>query len=299
MRPIELKTKILLDSGDPKETEQALNLLGFLDGQTTNPTLVSKSPNVAEKIANGLKFTKKELANEYKSIIEDIKAVIPQGLISIEVYADSKTTAKEIIKESLEINKWINNAFIKLPITPQGLEAASVLSKQGVNLNLTLCFSQEQAAAVYAATIGATAEVFISPFQGRLDDNCKDGTDLIMNIQRMYAHSDHHVKIVTASIRDYHHFLYALYLKPEFVTVPLSIIKEWSEKNLELPAVDISEDQFKDKAQYFKDINNACIVGISYKEIDLNQDWTTFNIENELTDQGLLKFSSDWNNLLN
>lgn len=298
MRPVALHTKIFLDSGNPEETEEIINELGFLDGQTTNPSLFVKNPSLKEQIESGKKFTKNELVNEYKSVIEDIKNVTPQGLISIEVYANKDTKASEMVAQGEEMNTWVDNAYIKLPITREGLKAAHTLSKRGININMTLCFTQEQAAAVYAATIEAEGDVLLSPFQGRLDDNCKDGTDLIMNIQRMFAHSDKHVKICTSSIRDYKHFLYALYTKPDYVTAPHNILLEWAQNNLEVPGVDIDEAMFADKTEYFKDINDACIVGISYKEIDLNLEWSEYNINSELTDQGLQKFAEDWDNLL-
>ncbi len=298
MRPIALQSKIFLDSADPAETESTLNHLGFLDGQTTNPTLLSKNPVIQEFLTSGKKYRRDQLMEEYKKVIQHIKEVIPQGLISIEVYSDNNTKAAEMVEQAQEMDTWIEDAYIKLPITREGLKAANTLTKHGVNVNMTLCFTQEQAAAVYAATIDAQTDVLISPFQGRLDDNCKDGTDLIMNIQRMYAHSDKHVKLVTASIRDYKHFLYALFIKTDFVTVPHKILEEWSTNNLPVPGVDISDELFEDKANYFKDINDSCIVGISYKDLDLNLEWSEYNISNDLTDQGITNFANDWNKLI-
>lgn len=299
MRPITLNSKIFLDSANPEETETALNLLGFLDGQTTNPSLVTKNPDLQELILSGKKLSKVELMDSYKSIIQHIKSILPQGNISIEVYADKTTRSSDMVAQAEEMNTWIENAYIKLPITREGLKAANNLSKKGVNLNMTLCFTQEQAAAVYSATLDTKAEVIISPFQGRLTDNCKDGTDLIMNIQRMYSLSDKHVKICNSSIRDYAHFLYALYTKTDYITTPFSVLKTWEENKLEVPGIDINEDIFKDKTEYFKDINDACVVGISYKEIDLSLEWSEYNIYSELTEQGIEKFSNDWNSLIN
>lgn len=298
MRPIALHSKIFLDGANPVETEEIINLLGFLDGQTTNPSLFAKNLFIQERIDSSNKFTKEQLLEEYKNIIQDIKEITPKSLISIEVYCDENTKSSEMISQALEMNTWIENAYIKLPITREGLKAANSLCKKGINLNMTLCFTQEQAAAVYAATIDAEGDVLISPFQGRLDDNCKDGTDLIMNIQRMYSLSDKHVKIVNSSIRDYTHFLYALYTKTEYITAPFNILNEWANNGLEVPGVDIDEDIFKDKTEYFKDIHNACIVGISYKEIDLSLEWGEYNISSDLTTQGIKKFSEDWNALL-
>lgn len=298
MRPIALYSKILLDSANSDETEDIVKNLGFLDGQTTNPSLLAQNPNIQTKIASGKKLSKEELLAEYKKIVEDIKWTIPQGAVSIEVYADKQTKASEMVIQAEEMDTWVENAYIKLPITKEGLKAANSLTKRGINVNMTLCFTQEQAAAVYAATIDAQADVLISPFLGRLDDNSIDGTDLIMNIQRMYAHSDKHVKIVTASIRDYQHFLYSIYLKTDYITAPYSILNTWAEKRLEVPGINIDEDLFEDKTEYFSNIHQQSIVGITYKEIDLNQEVSEYNISSELTESGLELFAADWNKLI-
>src|SRR3989339_1153613 len=97
MRPENLKTRIFLDSGDPLETKKTLNLLGFLDGQTTNPSLVAKNPLVRERLSQGNKFTKEEILAMYKKIVQDISDQIPDGSVSVEVYADFNTKAEEII----------------------------------------------------------------------------------------------------------------------------------------------------------------------------------------------------------
>lgn len=298
MRPVALHSKIFLDSADSIETELTLKSLGFLDGQTTNPTLLSNNPLIQQYLNEGRKYKRELLIDKYKEIVQSIKAIMPQGAISIEVYADNNTKAADMVSQGEEMDTWVENAYIKLPITREGLKVANTLTKNGINVNMTLCFTQEQAAAVYAATIDAQADVLISPFQGRLDDNCKDGTDLIMNIQRMYSHSDKHVKVVTSSIRDYKHFLYALFVKTDYVTAPYKILEEWAANGLQVPGVDINEDLFEDKAEYFRDINNACITGITYKDIDLNLEWSEYNISSDLTIQGIQKFSEDWNNLI-
>src|SRR5690348_2556977 len=99
MRPHNLRTKLFLDSGDPEETKKAIALLGFLDGQTTNPSLVARNPTVQEKIAKGEKFTKEEIYAKYRFIVQDIAHLIPHGSVSIEVYADEETSASEMLKQ--------------------------------------------------------------------------------------------------------------------------------------------------------------------------------------------------------
>jgi len=156
-----MDTKIFLDSGDPQETREALKILGHLDGQTTNPSLIAKNPQ-----AQGKKFTSEEVYAFYRKVVEEISGLIPQGSVSVEVYADKNTRVETMINQAKEMNTWIPNSHIKLPITQNGLEAASALVKQGIRVNMTLCFTQQQAAAVYAATKGAKkGEVFVSLFR--------------------------------------------------------------------------------------------------------------------------------------
>ncbi|MFN3480604.1 MAG: transaldolase family protein [Thermodesulfovibrionales bacterium] len=191
MRPKNLKTKIFLDGGDPKETIESIKFLGFLDGQTTNPTLISKNPAIRQRLVTGEKLSRKEAFQFYRSTVEEISTLIPQGSISVEVYADLSTTAEEMLKQGKEMFNWIPNAHIKFPTSKEGLRAAEQALKDNMRVNMTLCFSQEQAAAVYAATRGAKrGDVFVSPFIGRLDDKGENGMDLIGNILKMYKKGD-------------------------------------------------------------------------------------------------------------
>jgi transaldolase len=197
MKPLDLKTKIFLDSGDPKETAEVLSTLGFLDGQTTNPSLVAKNPETV-----GRKFSQTEIYDFYKGVVQDISKLIPEGSVSIEVYSDSTTKSEDMIKQAHEFNQWIFNAHIKFPTTQEGLKAAETCVKEGIRVNMTLVFSQQQAAAVYAATKGAKkGDVFLSPFVGRLDDRGENGMDLIKNILEMYNQGDGHVEVLSASVR--------------------------------------------------------------------------------------------------
>ena len=142
MRPENLKTKIFLDGGDPAETQEIIALLGFLDGQTTNPSLVAKNPQAQERISRGDKFSSQELLDFYKIVVSDTSALIPNGSISIEVYADMETRADAMLVQARQMNTWIPNAHIKFPTTLEGLEAAAQAVREGMRVNMTLCFTQ-------------------------------------------------------------------------------------------------------------------------------------------------------------
>lgn len=286
MKPKGLKTKIFLDSCDPAETKETLLILGFLDGQTTNPTLVAKNPYAQERFLKGDKFTKEEILDFYKKNIVEISKLIPNGSISIEVYADENTSVDEMFRQGSEMFKWIPNAQIKYPITKVGLESAEKSIKEGMRVNMTLCFTQEQSAAVYSATIGAKkGDVFVSPFIGRLDDIGENGMSLIQNIFEMYKKGDGHSEILSASVRNINHFLASLALGVDIITAPIAILKEWAEMGMPIP-------------ESYDEYNSSLLKNIPYKEIDLKKNWRDFNIKHELTDKGLKRFVSDWNALI-
>jgi len=278
--------KIFLDSGDPSDTREIINIFNHLEGQTTNPSLITKHPKAKEKFARGEKFTNAEISDFYKKIIEEISGLVPQKSVSIEVYVDSATSVEDIVAQAQDMFTWIPYAHIKIPITKNGLAAAKILSQKGIRLNMTLCFSQEQAAAVYAATKGAkVGDVFVSPFVGRIDDKGENGIDLIANIMKMYAQGDGHVEVLSASLRTQEHLLDLFRVKSDLATVPFKILKEWVEKGQIIP-----NDSYIQK--------NENLSSIPYQELDLNKDWKEFNIQHDLTDTGLARFVEDWNKLI-
>jgi transaldolase len=286
MRPEKLKTRIFLDGGDPGETREAIRLLGFLDGQTTNPTLISKNPEARKRIEKGEKFSPDEILSFYRSVVEEISGLIPKGSISVEVYADATTKAETMLEQGKEMFSWIPNAHIKFPASAEGLRAAEQAIKESLRVNMTLCFQQEQAAAVYAATKGAKkGGVFVSPFIGRLDDSGENGMDLIANILKMYRKGDGHVEVLTASVRNIDHHLYALKLGSDIITSPFKILKEWAEDKLRVPG---------EEYRY----NAGDLKTIPYSDIDLTKDWREYDIRHELTDKGMARFSADWNSLI-
>lgn len=270
-------TDIFLDSGDPTETALTIEMLGFLDGQTTNPSLIAKSPSIQEYLKTK-KFTRDELFEKYREIVLQIESIIPNGKISAEVYADANSTADELLKQAYEISKWFPGIFVKLPITNVGLAAAEKLVSEGISVNMTLCFSQEQAAAVHAATKNAKdAHVYVSPFVGRLDDINLRGVDLIKNIQKMYLGWNSHVRVLGASIRSTDHVNLCMDEKISAMTIPFKLMKEINEKSI------IPTEQ-------------PYLEPIQYQELT-ELPWNEYDINHELTSKGLEKFAADWNAL--
>lgn len=287
MRPENLKTKIFLDSGSVEDTREVLDKLGFLDGQTTNPSLFTKNKKVQERLELGEKFSKDEVNEAYKKLIQNIRKEIPGKSVSIEVYADAETTVDEILVQAREMNQWVESPHIKLPITEAGLEAANILSGEGMKINMTLIFSQEQAAAVYSATKGsAGGDIFLSPFVGRLDDINQRGFDLVLNAQKMYQEGDHHVEILMASVRSMEHFLMAIEAGIDIITAPKKILLEWAKNAMPLKSANSLSERQLDLAP------------IEFKNIDLDQDYKKYNIKHPLTEKGLKKFADDWNSIL-
>ena len=286
MRPQNLITRIFLDGGNAAETREIIKLLGFLDGQTTNPTLISKNPEARRRLESGEKFSAADIYDFYRGVVKTVSGLIPNGSVSVEVYADAVTPAEAMIKQGREMYSWIPNAHIKFPTSREGLKAAERAVKEGLRVNMTLCFSQEQAAAVYAATRGAKkGQVYVSPFIGRLDDRAENGMDVIANIIRMYRKGDGHVEVLTASVRNGDHFLYALKLGSDIITAPYEVLKAWGEQGMPVPKNDYHYD-----AKSLKPIPN--------REFDLNSRWEDLDIRHELTEKGMERFSADWNTLI-
>src|SRR5215467_11009223 len=276
------KTKILVDGGDPDETLRVKKLLGFVDGQTTNPSLVAKNPEIQQRITSGHSLTSQEEKDEYRKIVHAVSPLVGDAGVSIEVFADLDTSAEEMLAQGKEMFTWIPNAYIKYPCTHEGLRAAEMSVRERMRVNMTLCFSQEQAAAVYAATKGSKEPVYVSPFVGRLDDIGENGIDLVKNVKAMYKNGDGHVHVLAASIRHLDHLLSSFALNVELATVPAQVIEKWSASNFPMPARDFSYKAVGANGQLLKPI--AC------KELDLNVPWQSFDITHALTTKGIQKF---------
>ena len=284
------KTKILVDGGDPDETSRVKKLLGFVDGQTTNPSLIAKNPEIQERIASGHSLSSQEEKDEYRKIVQTISPLVGDADVSIEVFADLDTSAEEMLTQGKEMFGWIPNAYIKYPCTREGLRAAEISVRQQIRVNMTLCFSQEQAAAVYAATKGSKKPVYVSPFVGRLDDRGESGIDLVKNIKAMYRNGDGHVHVLAASIRHLDHLLASFALEVELATVPAKVIDKWATSNFPMP-----DRNFTYKAV---GTNGQPLKPIPYKELDLNLPWQAFDIAHELTTKGIQKFVADYRSTL-
>src|SRR6516165_3399672 len=277
-------SKILVDGGDPDDTARIKQLIGFVDGQTTNPSLIANNPEVMRLVESGHRLTEREEAAEYRKIVQTISPLVGDAGVSIEVFADLNTTVDELLRQGREMNSWIPNAYIKYPCIAEGLKAAQRSVAEGIRVNITLCFSQQQEAAVYAATKDSRAPVYVSPFVGRLDDIGQNGVDLVRNIKRMFEQSDHHVLVLAASIRNVQQLLYAFGVQSELVTNPARILEQWAKEGMPLPGDDFS----------YKPVGAE----IPYEELNLEQPWQQFNIEHELTRKGIQKFVSDYKSTL-
>jgi transaldolase len=190
--------KFFVDTADVAEIKD-LASAGFLDGVTTNPSLVAKANR------------------DFKTIIAEICALVP-GPVSAEV---ASTEYAQMLKEAHVLAKIASNVCVKLPLTWDGLKACKALTSEGIQTNVTLCFSAGQA--LMAAKAGAT---FVSPFIGRIDDIGYDGMQLIREIRQIYDnYSDLETEILAASIRTIGHVREAALIGADVSTVPPSVLK--------------------------------------------------------------------------
>lgn len=174
-----------------------LQATGLLDGVTTNPSLVKKS------------------GRDFIEVVKEIASVCP-GPVSAEVVALDHAG---MMKEAETLRKIADNIAIKVPLTIDGLKTCKALSGEGTMVNVTLCFSANQA--LLAAKAGAT---FISPFVGRLDDIGHPGIDLIADIRMIYDNYDFATQILVASVRNPIHIMDSAKLGADVMTAPPSVI---------------------------------------------------------------------------
>ena len=280
----ETYTKLFLDGGDPAESRRALELLGRLDGQTTNPSLIAANPDIRARMARGEKLAPDEANGLYRRILLEI-AEATAGPLSVEVYADAASAPDDLYRQAVVMARWIPNAYVKLPITAAGLETAERVVAEGIRVNMTLCFTQEQAAAVYSATKATRDPAFVSPFVGRYDDRGECGMDLIVNLLSTYAKGDGHVQTLTASVRTLDHLLYAFALHSPLVTAPLKVYEAWAAAGFPAPDAKYTYPRGELKA-------------IPYREVQLGRPWREYDLQHDLTDVGLRKFAEAWNSLL-
>ena len=196
---------LFLDTANLSHIKNGVEL-GVISGVTTNPSLVSKEGKV-----------------DYKSLVKEICAVVP-GPVSTEVLS---LEAPGMVAEAHEIVTWAENIAVKIPSTLEGLKATALLAKEGIKVNMTLCFSLNQA--ILAAEAGAA---FVSPFVGRLDDIGEDGMSLVVDIVDYLRYHNLSTRVIAASIRHTAHCLAAAKAGAHIATVPYGVLLQMVEHPL-------------------------------------------------------------------
>ncbi len=204
--------KFFIDTADVNEIKEAESL-GILDGVTTNPTLISKT------------------GRPFKETIEEICTIV-KGPVSAEVVS---TDTDGIIKEGRDLAKIADNIVVKVPLIKDGLKAVKALTSEGIKVNVTLCFSSNQA--LLAAKAGGT---YISPFVGRLDDKGHTGMDVIDEIRTIYDNYGFETQIIVASIRNPLHVRDAALMGADIATIPFDVFN----KIVQHPLTDIGLKSF-------------------------------------------------------
>lgn len=187
--------KFFIDTADVNEIREAESL-GILDGVTTNPTLISRT------------------GRPFKETIEEICSIV-KGPVSAEVVS---VDTDGIIKEGRELAKIADNIVVKVPLIKDGLKAVKALTSEGIKVNVTLCFSSNQA--LLAAKAGGT---YISPFVGRLDDKGHTGMEVIDEIRTIYDNYGFETEIIVASIRNPLHVRDAALMGADIATIPFAV----------------------------------------------------------------------------
>jgi transaldolase len=215
--------KFFLDTANLEELKKGVEL-GLVDGVTTNPTLIAKEG--------------RPIAEQIRKICE-----IVNGDISAEVVA---TNGDDMLREGRELAKIHKNVVVKVPLTRDGIRACSILSKEGIRVNVTLCFSAAQA--ILAGKAGA---YFVSPFVGRVDDIGWDGTQLIKDIVLIYKNYNVKTQVLAASLRSSIHVIDAAKAGADIGTMPWKVL----DMMFNHPLTDKGLDQFlKDYAKAFQEV---------------------------------------------
>lgn len=187
--------KLFLDTAEFDEVKQGVEW-GVIDGVTTNPTLIAKA------------------GQDHEAQVKRICGII--GNVSAEVVSEKRD---DIIVEGRRLAAWHKNVIVKVPLTPDGLAAGKVLAGEGTRINVTLCFSVNQA--LLAAAIGA---YIISPFVGRVDDINEDGMQLVRDIVAAYRQQDIKTKVLAASLRGPFHVSQSALAGADIGTMPFSVL---------------------------------------------------------------------------
>ena len=206
--------RIFLDTANIDHIRQGVRL-GVVSGVTTNPTLVSKEGH-----------------KDYQAVVKEICSIVP-GPVSAEVVVEG---VPAMLEQAREIATWAPNVVIKIPATAEGLEVTSVLAGDNIKVNMTLCFSVNQA--ILAALAGAA---YISPFVGRLDDAGHDGMAMVKDIVDIFKNYPNlTTEVLAASIRHPLHCIAAAKAGAHIATVPYSILLQM----IKHPLTDIGVKRF-------------------------------------------------------
>jgi len=198
--------RLFLDTADIDQIRRGVKL-GVISGVTTNPSLVAKVGRTTD----------------YESTVKEICSIV-NGPVSAEVLSQE---TQSMIEEARQVSSWSPHVVIKIPCTASGLEAISVLSRENIKINLTLCFSPNQA--LLGTLAGAT---YVSPFVGRLDDVGQDGMELVAEIVQLFERYDLPTKVIVASIRHPMHCVVAARIGAHVATIPYSVLMQMIEHPL-------------------------------------------------------------------
>lgn len=190
--------KFFIDTADIEEIKQA-NLRGWVDGVTTNPSLIAKSG--------------KNFHDVIKEICKEVSGPVSAEVISLK--------ASEMVKEGLELAKLANNVVVKIPMCEDGMIAVKKLTAEGIKTNVTLVFSPVQA--LLAAKAGAT---MVSPFVGRLDDIGVEGMDMVNQVIQIYQNYDFSTEVLVASVRSPMHIQIAAEMGADIATIPFKVMQQ-------------------------------------------------------------------------
>ncbi len=208
--------RFFIDTADIEEIKQA-HLRGWVDGVTTNPSLVAK--------------TGKPFFDVIKSICQLIDGPVSAEVIGLE--------ADQMVREGKELAKIANNVVVKIPMTENGMIAVKKLTAEGIKTNVTLVFSPVQA--LLAAKAGAT---MVSPFVGRLDDIGQDGMDLVADIIQIYDSYDFTTDVLVASIRSPLHLQNAALMGADIATIPYKVMQQLTHHHLTDKGIKIFMDDW-------------------------------------------------------
>ncbi|HZS73482.1 MAG TPA: fructose-6-phosphate aldolase [Candidatus Nitrosotalea sp.] len=204
--------KIFLDTANLSAIKM-YNDMGLVDGITTNPSLMAKE------------------GGDPKKVMEEIVRIV-KGDVSLEVLS---VDTDGMLEEGRRLRKYGNNVVVKCPLTPEGLKACKILTSENIPVNVTLCFSVNQA--ILAAKAGAK---YVSPFIGRLDDNGQDGMNLIREMREVFDNYNFGTQILVASVRHPMHVVESAKIGADVVTLPPDVLG----KMLKHPLTDVGLKNF-------------------------------------------------------